>query len=94
MNEREAVDVLHAIEHLEPKERAAALGHWIYVRTAHRGKSDWALRVSDAWEDLDTEAREFNLASIETWAQTPEVLNAFVAAVSAYRKKIEGGSGR
>ena len=88
MSNDEANDVLHMIERLPPKERAAALGHWIYVRTAHRKESEWALRVSDAWEDLDPKARDFNLASIDTWARSPEILTAFVAALADYQKEI------
>ena len=38
-------DVLRRFEHLPPKERAAALAHWIYVQTTHRG--GWTLRVSE-----------------------------------------------
>jgi hypothetical protein len=88
MTKDEAKDVLQRTEHLPPRERAAALGHWIYVCTAHRGASDWTLRVSNAWKDLDAKARDFNLASIDTWAQSPEVLTAFVAAVAAHQKEI------
>jgi len=80
--------LLEAMEHLSPKERAAALGHWIYVLTAHRLTNEWTLRVNEAWEDLDARSREFNLAGIDTWAQSPAVFAAWTEAVAAYAKEI------
>lgn len=83
-------DFLHRIEHLPPKERAAALAHWIYVQTS-LGQSKWSLRVSEAWEDLDGKARDFNLATIDTWVSSADVLAAWIEAIDAYRKEMPHG---
>jgi hypothetical protein len=41
------------------------------------------MRVADAWRDLDPNAREFNLASIETWVSYPEIFEAWVEAIKS-----------
>jgi len=74
-------DILKATEELPPKERAAAIAHWIYTKTSQKGDSKWKIRVAEAWKDLDPNARNFNLASIETWASYPEILQAWIEAV-------------
>lgn len=86
----EDADFLHRIEHLPPRERAAALAHWIYVQTSN-ADSNWSLRVSQAWEDLDAKARNFNLASIDTWVRSPDVLAAWIEALHAYSKEVPHG---
>jgi hypothetical protein len=83
MNERN--DILQRIANLPARERAAALAHWVYVRTTNRKNVDWELRVDNAWDDLDEKAREFNLAAIDTWAQSPEVLAAWLDALKEYK---------
>lgn len=88
MTEDKEADVIRRIERLPAKERAAALAHWIYVRTTQRDNVDWALRVDDAWGDLDPKARDFNLASIDTWGQSPHILAAWIEAVAAYQSEI------
>lgn len=74
-------DILKATENYSPKERAAAIAHWIYSKTAKRDDSAWTTRVANAWNDIDPNAREFNLASIETWVNNPEVFEAWVEAI-------------
>ncbi|SAK87729.1 hypothetical protein AWB81_04575 [Caballeronia arationis] len=86
----EDTDLLQHTEHLSPRERAAALAHWIYIRTSHED-ADWSLRVSEAWEDLDAKARHFNLATIDSWAHSPDVLAAWIEALDAYRKELHHG---
>jgi hypothetical protein len=76
-------DILEATAGLSNKERAAALAHWVYTETARAGGSKWSMRVPEAWDELDDRARAFNLASVETWARDPQVLEAWVAAVKA-----------
>ena len=76
-------DILKTTEDFSPKERAAAIAHWIYSKTAERDDSAWTLRVADAWRDLDPNAREFNLASIETWVSYPEIFEAWVEAIKS-----------
>jgi hypothetical protein len=78
-------DVLARIANLPARERAAALGHWIYMQTTNRENVDWKARVDSAWHDLDQKAREFNLAAIDTWATSPEVLAAWFDALKEYR---------
>lgn len=80
-------DILQSIRSLPARDRAAALAHWVYVRTMHRGDVDWQLRVESAWEDLDERAREFNRAAIDTWAQSPGVLEAWLEAVTSSRNE-------
>ena len=72
-------DILAATREMQPRERAAALAHWIYVTTAER--EDWAKRVPDDWEALSAAERNFNFANIETWAGHPDVLAAWLEAV-------------
>lgn len=86
----EEIDLLDAANHLSPKERAAAIAHWVYTTTTKKGDSHWRMRVAEAWDDLDKDAREFNLDAIDTWARFPAVFDAWVKAVSACR---ESGSG-
>ena len=84
-------DILQVTVNLPDRERAAALAHAVYVETTREMSSDWSMRVPDSWDELDHAAREFNLASIDMWAQMPEALEAWVAAVKASR--YQGRSG-
>ena len=52
-------------------ERAAALAHWIYVQSTLKGDAGWQVRVAESWNDLDARAKEFNLLTIDTWAEHP-----------------------
>ena len=74
------------LEGLSPQERAAAIAHWVYIKTSQR-ETDWDVRVPQAWSALDSPAREFNLESIETWAFEEGVLEAWVESVEAFRKE-------
>jgi len=76
--------ILDDTKDLSPQERAAAIAHWVYVKTTH-GTTGWETRVADAWNDLDQSARDFNLRSIETWADEEGVLESWVESVKAYR---------
>ncbi len=69
---------------LPPQERAAAIAHWVYVKTSEND-SEWNMRVQDAWDKLDPAAREFNLRSIETWAFEDGVLEVWIEAIKSYR---------
>ena len=77
----EETELLDAIEHLSSRERAAAIAHWVYTKTAKRD-SQWRMRVADEWNDLNSDAREFNLAAIDTWGKFPKIFDAWVKAVS------------
>ena len=79
-------DILNSIARLPANERAAALSHWIYVQTSHRDTSKWPLRVAESWNDLEAKAKEFNVFAIDTWAEHPQILDAWIAAVNAHRK--------
>ena len=84
-------DVLKEFDKYPLNERAAALSHWIYVYTSKQDSTKWPLRVSSGWDDMETKAKEFNVATIDTWARHPELLEAWVHAVNAYRAQLEDG---
>ncbi len=65
------IDILKQFMTLPPKERAAALAHWIYVQTSHRDDNEWSVRVAESWNDLDATPKEFNILTIDTWTQHP-----------------------
>jgi len=71
--------LLQSIEDLPPRERAAAIAHHVYVLTARR--VGWELRVPVAWNDLADDAKAFNTASVDTWAQEPEIREAWCELV-------------
>ena len=73
-------EILEKTKDLPPKERAAAIAHWVYVATAQRYEN-WDARVPYDWNDLSPEAREFNIASIETWVHSEGVAQAWFNAL-------------
>ena len=79
--------ILEKTEGLEPKERAAALAHYIYILTQHRNDQNWQVRVAEEWSDLSEEARSFNLASAEMWASAKGILAAWQEAIQAIEPK-------
>jgi hypothetical protein len=72
---------LKEIALLPTRERAAALAHLAYVLTAQR--VGWELRVPERWTDLSAEAKQFNLASVDTWAEDQDLLVAWDIAIRA-----------
>jgi hypothetical protein len=72
-------EFLDRVARLTPIERAAAIGHRIYIMTAQQ--AGWTLRVAEEWEDLTPEARQYNVASIATWIQSPELLDQWIHAL-------------
>ena len=74
------LDSLAALPRLE---RAAAIGHRIYVITAKR--AGWTLRVAEEWADLSEESRRYNEESIATWSQSPELLDRWLHSVLEVR---------
>jgi hypothetical protein len=83
-------EVLKSYLKLPANERAAALAHWIYVQTTRRDDK-WSLRVSASWDTMDDAPRHFNILTIDTWADHPELLKAWIDAVNDYRKQRRGG---
>ena len=79
-SDQEFLDSLHD---LPPLERAAAIGHRIYVMTALR--AGWTLRVPEDWKDLSDETRRYNEESITTWGQSSELLERWLHAVFTVR---------
>jgi hypothetical protein len=79
--------ILEKTQGLEPKERAAALAHYIYILTHRRTDQNWQARVPAEWSELSEEARAFNLASAETWASAKEILAAWQEAIHAIEPK-------
>ncbi len=78
-------EILEQTRNFSPKERAAALGHWVYSTTAQETK-DWNTRVPEEWSTLSPEAREFNLASVDTWVREEGVTQAWLEALQAYKE--------
>ena len=75
-SDKEFLDSLHG---LRPLERAAAIGHRIYVMTAER--AGWTLRVPEEWKDLSDDTRRYNEESITTWCQSSDLLERWLHAV-------------
>jgi len=42
--------------------------------------------VAASWSDLTADAKQFNVFAIDTWAEHPDILDAWVAAVKAHRQ--------
>jgi hypothetical protein len=78
-------EILEKIKGFPPKERAAAIAHWVYVTTADKDEN-WNARVPREWSDLSPEARIFNLASVETWAHAEGVAQAWFDALKAFQE--------
>ncbi len=79
--------ILDKTKGLEPKERAAALAHYIYVLTYSQISHNWEARVPADWSELSEEARAFNLASAEVWANSKQILEAWQEAIHAVETK-------
>jgi hypothetical protein len=88
------VDILEPFMKLPSNERAAALAHWIYAQTARREDNKWPLRVAESWNDLGAMPKEFNILTIDTWIEHPQLLEAWISAVNAYKKDRGRGRGR
>jgi hypothetical protein len=67
--------ILQEVGQFSPRERAAAIAHYIYALTAERVR--WGKRVPTEWHDLPDDAREFNIASIDTWANERDLRDAW-----------------
>ena len=78
-------EILEEVKGYPPRERAAALAHWVYVTTAKEIKT-WNARVPEKWEQLSPEARAFNLASIDTWAVMEDITEAWTEALKAVQQ--------
>ena len=81
-------EMLEKTRGLAPRERAAAIAHWVYTATA-RALPEWQSRVPEDWENLPESARQFNLASVDTWARLEEVTRAWIDAIQACREHEE-----
>jgi protoheme ferro-lyase len=80
-------EVLKSVMKLPANERAAALAHWIYTQTTHREDNKWTLRVAESWDVMDATPKRFNMLTIDTWVEHPELLEAWIEAVNDYRKQ-------
>jgi hypothetical protein len=79
-----ATEILEAILPLPPRERAAALAHWVYMQAAKR--MNWPTRVAVAWEHLDEQAKEINMTTMDVWAERGELVEVWLAAIAAHRR--------
>ena len=88
---KESQEILRQVESLPARERAAALAHYVYMKTAeHVG---WGKRVPTEWGQLPSEAHDFNMASIDTWANEPGLCNAWRDALQQLREGHETARG-
>lgn len=78
--------ILQTIAHLSPRERAAAIAHYVYMKTAEG--VGWGTRVPPDWDQLTTEAKDFNMASADTRVKEGELYRAWCDALGELR---EGG---
>ena len=85
-------EVLKSFMKLPANERAAALAHWIYAQTTRREDNKWSLRVAETWDAMDATPKQFNILTIDTWVQHPELLQAWIDAVNDYRRQRHGSS--
>jgi hypothetical protein len=84
-------EILREVAALSVRERAAAIAHYIYMMTAER--SGWQKRVPVAWNELSTDAREFNLASTDTWAREAALYEAWCDALRQLRRAPQSDAG-
>jgi hypothetical protein len=84
-------EVLKSFMRLPPNERAAALAHWIYVQTTRNSDSEWNLRVTESWDNLANAPKHFNVLTMDTWAEHPKLLDAWIEAITTYRRDRAGG---
>jgi hypothetical protein len=85
-------EILKSYAKLPANERAAALAHWIYAKTTHRDDSEWTPRVAESWEAMNAIPKQFNILTIDTWIEHPELLQAWIDAVNDHRKQRLGSS--
>jgi hypothetical protein len=50
--------------------------------------------VAESWNDLGAMPKEFNILTIDTWIEHPQLLEAWISAVNAYKKDRGRGRGR
>jgi hypothetical protein len=84
-------EILREVEQLPARERAAAIAHYVYMKTAER--VGWGRRVPTEWGQLPPDARDFNIASIDTWANEPDLYDAWRIAVQQLREGRESAEG-
>ena len=68
-------EILQEVAQLPARERAAVIAHYIYMKTAEN--TGWGKRVPTEWNRLEPDAQEFNLASVDTWANEPDLYDAW-----------------
>jgi hypothetical protein len=80
--------ILQEVRGFSPRERAAAIAHYVYMLTAER--VSWAKRVPTQWHELGEDAKEFNMAAADTWAAESELYSAWLTAVQDMQKRDSG----
>lgn len=81
--EQSKQDFLASIAELPTPEKAAAIAHRIYALTA--GRCGWTTRVPERWTALDSSAREYNMATVDTWVEEIELFERWVHALLELR---------
>ncbi|HEU0076235.1 MAG TPA: hypothetical protein VFQ76_01225 [Longimicrobiaceae bacterium] len=76
-------EILEEVDRLPARERAAAIAHYIYMKTAER--VGWGKRVPTEWAQLEQDAKEFNMASMDAWSREPQLYDAWCEAMQQLR---------
>ena len=84
-------EILREVEQLPARERAAAIAHYVYMKTADR--VGWDKRVPPEWDHLPPDVRDFNLASIDTWANDLDLYDTWHTALQQLRERRETAKG-
>ena len=76
-------EILKEVAELSARERAACIAHYIYMKTSEQ--IGWGTRVPTDWTGLSPDARDFNLASVDTWSRESELFEAWQSALEELR---------
>jgi hypothetical protein len=80
---KKSKDILNEVAGLSPRERAAAIAHYVYMKTSEQ--VGWGKRVPTDWVGLEPDAQAFNLASVDTWARESELFKEWNTALDQLR---------
>ena len=85
-------EFLESLSKLSALEQGAAIAHRIYVLTASR--TGWSTRTPERWEELDSEARQYNIDCMQTWLEESELWDRFQSVIGELRQSRLGTSER
>lgn len=79
-------EILENTRGMSSREKAAAISHAIYI-LAGESTPGWQVRVPASWGNLSAEAKEINLKTIDVWVKNEKLVDAWIDAINALRKK-------